>query len=513
MLPQMRDLISTYKPDVFWTDGDWDAKDSVWKSQQFLAWLYNQSPVKDKVVTFDRWGAGIRFKHGAVFTPEYQPNLSFENHYWEESRGMGHSYGYNREEDAWDYNSTQTLILNLIDKVSRGGNFLLDIGPDEHGKIPPIMQERLLEMGEWLKTNGEAIYETSVWRNSSQWSGGNKNYSPTTKSGDLLLKLTIDPEPGYAVKECFFTYNATKNNLYVILPKWVKEKKFVVRDLFLAHETTIELLATKQKLNWKQTGTDIEIIFPEFDPEKIKDRNPYVLKINNAGAYASKPQTDISYPRSSLKPLVNIQANGNMCYYTLDGSEPTEKSLLYDKPFYLSTSSDLNVRAFSKSVLPSAIVNTRVKVFEWNEATQLNNLKQGIKFSAFELIPDSVNDIDFVKPVKTGYTKSISTSEATRLENYGLYFEGYIKTMDDAVYSFYLSSDDGSKLWIDNNVVVDNDGMHSEEEKSGSIALKKGYHHFKVAFVQGTGDAVLNLSYINGGKAKKIIPTSMFYYK
>lgn len=513
MLPQMRDLISTYKPDVFWTDGDWDAKDSVWKSQQFLAWLYNQSPVKDKVVTFDRWGAGIRFKHGAVFTPEYQPNLSFENHYWEESRGMGHSYGYNREEDAWDYNSTQTLILNLIDKVSRGGNFLLDIGPDEHGKIPPIMQERLLEMGEWLKTNGEAIYETSVWRNSSQWSGGNKNYSPPTKSGDLLLKLTIDPEPGYAVKECFFTYNATKNNLYVILPKWVKEKKFVVRDLFLAHETTIELLATKQKLNWKQTGTDIEIIFPEFDPEKIKDRNPYVLKINNAGAYASKPQTDISYPRSSLKPLVNIQANGNMCYYTLDGSEPTEKSLLYDKPFYLSTSSDLNVRAFSKSVLPSAIVNTRVKVFEWNEATQLNNLKQGIKFSAFELIPDSVNDIDFVKPVKTGYTKSISTSEATRLENYGLYFEGYIKAMDDAVYSFYLSSDDGSKLWIDNNVVVDNDGMHSEEEKSGSIALKKGYHHFKVAFVQGTGDAVLNLSYINGGKAKKIIPTSMFYYK
>lgn len=58
--------------------------------------------------------------------------------------------------------------------------------------------------------------------------------------------------------------------------------------------------------------------------------------------------------------------------------------------------------------------------------------------------------------------------------------------MDDAVYSFYLSSDDGSKLWIDNNVVVDNDGMHCEEEKSGSIALKKDYHHFKVAFVQGT---------------------------
>lgn len=512
MLPQMRDLINTYNPDIFWTDGDWDAKDSVWKSPQFLAWLYNESPVKDKIVTFDRWGAGIRFKHGAVYTPEYQPDLSFENHYWEESRGMGHSYGYNREEDAWDYNSTQTLILNLIDKVSRGGNFLLDIGPDEHGKIPPIMQERLLEMGEWLKTNGEAIYETTMWRNDSQWSEGNRNYSSQTKSGDLLLKLTIDPEPGFAVKECFFTYNATKNNLYVLLPKWVKEKKFVVRDLFLNPTTTIELLATKQKLNWEQTGNDIVIIFPEYDPEKIKNRNAYVLKINNTGLYASKPQINISYPGSSLKPLVTILANGHMCYYTLDGSEPTEKSLLYTKPFYVSNSSILNVRAISKNALPSAIVNFPVKVYDWNEAAQPNDLKQGIKFCAFELMPDSVNDIDLQNPVKTGITNTISVSEATRVENYGLLYEGYIKIADDAVYGFYLSSDDGSKLWIDNNVLIDNDGMHSEEERKGSIALKKGYHHFKVAFVQGSGDAVLNLLYSLGNKSKKVIPPSMFYY-
>ena len=53
---------------------------------------------------------------------------------------MGFSYGYNRAEDAWDYNSAQSLVLQLIDKVSRGGNFLLDIGPDAHGKIPPIME-------------------------------------------------------------------------------------------------------------------------------------------------------------------------------------------------------------------------------------------------------------------------------------------------------------------------------------------------------------------------------------
>ena len=153
MWPQMKELINKYKPDVFWTDGEWDAPASTWKSQEFLAWLYNESPVKNTVVTYDRWGSGIRFKHGEVYTPEYQPDVDFEDHPWEESRGMGASYGYNRNEDAWDYNSAQSLVLQLIDKVSRGGNFLLDIGPDAHGKIPPIMQERLLQIGDWMHIN------------------------------------------------------------------------------------------------------------------------------------------------------------------------------------------------------------------------------------------------------------------------------------------------------------------------------------------------------------------------
>jgi alpha-L-fucosidase len=57
--PQMLDLVNTYKPDVFWTDGDWDESDTTWQSTKFLAWLYNESPVKNSVVTFDRWGRGI----------------------------------------------------------------------------------------------------------------------------------------------------------------------------------------------------------------------------------------------------------------------------------------------------------------------------------------------------------------------------------------------------------------------------------------------------------------------
>ena len=280
MWPQMKDLVNTYRPDVFWTDGDWEGSDTLFRSREFLAWLYNESPVRDRVVTYDRWGKGIRFHHGGVYTPEYQPELDFKDHYWEESRGMGFSYGYNREEDAWDYNSAQSLVLQLVDKVSRGGNFLLDIGPDEHGKIPPIMEERLAQIGDWIKINGEAIYGSTRWKASSQWGPGKRGYKPANGGGDLLLKLTIDPDPGYAVQECFFTYNPERRNLYVILPKW--PPAFTIRDLTLPAGTKMELLDSHQPLVWRQQGKDVLITLPSFDPGLIKSQYAYVLKINNA---------------------------------------------------------------------------------------------------------------------------------------------------------------------------------------------------------------------------------------
>jgi alpha-L-fucosidase len=281
MWPQMKDLVNTYRPDVFWTDGEWEDSDTLFRSREFLAWLYNESPVRDRVVTYDRWGRGIRFHHGAVYTPEYQPDLDVKDHYWEESRGMGFSYGYNRAEDSWDYNSARSLVLQLVDKVSRGGNFLLDIGPDDHGKIPPIMEERLLQIGDWMAINGEAIYGATRWKQASQWGPGRQDYKPKNGGGDLLLKLTVDPDPGYAVKECFFTYNKQRKELYVILPKWPDKGAFVVRDVTLPHGARAVLLDTKEQVGLRQQGADLRIQLPAYDPNRMKSQYAYVVKISN----------------------------------------------------------------------------------------------------------------------------------------------------------------------------------------------------------------------------------------
>ncbi len=162
MLPQLKDLVQRYSPDIVWPDGEWEHPSETWRSTEFLAWLFNESNAPKDVVVNDRWGKECRDQHGGFATPEYG-GISKGGHmidagFFEECQGMGKSFGYNRNENAENYRSTTELLHLLIDNVSRGGNLLLDIGPTADGRIPEIMQQRLLEMGGWLAVNGEAIY-------------------------------------------------------------------------------------------------------------------------------------------------------------------------------------------------------------------------------------------------------------------------------------------------------------------------------------------------------------------
>jgi alpha-L-fucosidase len=174
MLPQMKDLVTRYEPDVLWGDGEWDHPSSTWKTEAFLAWLFNESKVGASVAVNDRWGKETRAKHGGYYTTEYglihdkDASATVIPHPWEECRGIGHSFGYNRAETVEDYASPPKLVALLVDTVSRGGNLLLDIGPAADGRIPVIMEERLLQLGEFLKASGEAVYGTRKWRATSE---------------------------------------------------------------------------------------------------------------------------------------------------------------------------------------------------------------------------------------------------------------------------------------------------------------------------------------------------------
>jgi len=467
MWPQMKDLINTYQPDVFWTDGDWDVSDAKWKSPEFLAWLYNESPVKDKVVTYDRWGSGIRFHHGGVYTPEYQPDLDFEDHPWEESRGMGYSYGYNKEEDIWDYNSAQSLVLALVDKVSRGGNFLLDIGPDDHGKIPPIMQERLLQIGAWLTENGEAIYNTRRWIRTSQTSATN------SKEKDL-----------------YFTYNPTSNALYAVAPTFNNSGEYVIKDLDLPVGTNISFVATKEKCTWKKQGNDIVVTMPAYKPAMIKAPYAYALKIENFGAFAAKPKIEITYPNGVQTPTVAVIAPADaVVHYTTDGTNPTLSSQTYTSAFTLSTTSVVKAQIFDGNKLPGKVAEVTAKAYTWMPAVKISGaLQPGIAYKYFETKgKQNLAALPSLTPAVTGVTQDISVAVKKRESEFSLLFDGYVKIEKDGIYHFTTRSDDGSILYIDDVEVVNNDGDHGSVEAAGKAALKKGYHKISVAYYDGSG--------------------------
>ncbi|KAF2884219.1 hypothetical protein ILUMI_21954 [Ignelater luminosus] len=166
MLPEMYEIVKKYLPEILWVDGDWVANNSYFKATEFLGWLYNDSPVKDTVVVNDRWGTGTRCTHGDFFTctNKFNPGelLPFK---WENAISIDkHSWGYRRVADSTDYYTTTELVVIMVETVSCGGNVLINVGPTSDGRIEPIVEERLLELGRWLSINGEAIYNSIPWK-------------------------------------------------------------------------------------------------------------------------------------------------------------------------------------------------------------------------------------------------------------------------------------------------------------------------------------------------------------
>lgn len=279
MIPQFKDVVTRYEPSIIFSDGEWDMPSEDWRSPELLAWLYNESPVKDEVIVNDRWGRETRHRHGGYFTTEYGAGLPDATHPWEENRGMGFSYGYNRNEPLGNYRTGQELVWMLADLVARGGNLLLNVGPTADGRIPEVMQDRLKEIGDWLKVNGEAIYGTRTWTRSAQWTEGAR---PEQQYGDYRVKYDIlamagqRPRNGQAVKQVFFTKKP--GALYAITPGW-PGPRLVLEDVVPARNTVVTMLGVPGRLTWRRRGNDLVIDTPPLSPDALPCRYAYTFKI------------------------------------------------------------------------------------------------------------------------------------------------------------------------------------------------------------------------------------------
>jgi alpha-L-fucosidase len=279
LIPQFKDVVSRYEPSIIFSDGEWDMPAADWKSPELLAWLYNDSPVRDEVIVNDRWGKDTRHTHGGYFTTEYGAGMPDASHPWEENRGMGFSYGYNRNEPLSNYRTPKELIWMLADLVARGGNLLLNVGPTADGRIPDVMQDRLREMGEWLAVNGEAIYGTRAWARSAQWTAGTipeQGFGEFRVKYDVLQMAGQKPRDGMAVKQVFFTKKP--DALYAITPGWPGDT-LVLKDVQPPAKARVTMLGVSTPLKWRRQGRDLAIETPRLSVDKLPCRHAFAFKI------------------------------------------------------------------------------------------------------------------------------------------------------------------------------------------------------------------------------------------
>lgn len=287
-MPELYELVEKYQVEVLWSDGIWFGDSNYWKSKTFLHWLITNSSVKDTVVWNDRWGNDTKCKHGSFWNCEdrYLPNTT-SSHYFENCFTLDkHSWGANRKSSAKDYLTTKELLDMVVKTVSRNGNVLVNVGPSADGTIHPLMVDRLLEMGKWLKVNGPAVYSTRSWIECPQEEERGVYYTRSVgrQGGDVL---------------------------YAFLTKWPTGNKVELSCPTMTNSTKARMLGLKDgefELGVSPTylsngNSAIDIALPLLTPDIIPCQHIWVLEIEGVGNLGPAETSEIS-PDESNKVTV-----------------------------------------------------------------------------------------------------------------------------------------------------------------------------------------------------------------
>ncbi|KAH9372993.1 hypothetical protein HPB48_018572 [Haemaphysalis longicornis] len=254
-IPELSELVERYQPDIIWSQGDEEAPSTYWNSTSFLAWLYNDSPVRSDVVVNDRWGGDVALQHGDFISCESTCQQVPTGYKSLKPLSIDrNSFGYRREAEISDYRTVSEIITELVTTVSRNGNLVLGVSATKDGIIPQVFQERLEQLGTWLKVNGEAVHGSTAWKYHKDASNPNVRYT------------------------------AKGNIVYVFMLRWPKNRVLSLQSLKLSSEGYVILLGRpNERLPCSRdliTGTLISL--PPLTPDELPTPWAWVLKVQGA---------------------------------------------------------------------------------------------------------------------------------------------------------------------------------------------------------------------------------------
>lgn len=205
---------------------------------------------------------------------------------------------------------------------------------------------------------------------------------------------------------------------------------------------------------------------------------------------------------------------GATVHYTLDGSEPTQQSPVFNAPLVLKNTTQINAKAFKDGFQPSSTLSIQATKAVLNRGKIIldHQPKNGTTYKYYEGHFQKVADMQQKHFVEKGIVSEPSLEKARQEDHYGFEFSGLIDVPEDGVYTFQTRSDDGSVLYIDQTLEVDNDGSHAAIPATGSIALKKGWHSYRLLYIEDYEGQHLSWAWkLPSGEKLEPIPASRLY--
>lgn len=256
-----------------------------------------------------------------------------------------------------------------------------------------------------------------------------------------------------------------------------------------------------------------------------KNWNHFQQKLSKHLSFLDRQKIDYYIPPPTSKGLntfventtsisLEAPAKGGKIYYTLDGSPPSINATLYDSLIVIKEDCTLKAINILPSGKGSAIFEKKFWKIKYVDATNLTEPKKGISLSYYKGGITQLSDFDQMKTLKkTEIVSNFKMPEDMPKDKFGLKYNGYIKIPSDGIYTFFTNSDDGSGLYINDEMVVDNDGTHGMEIKKGEVALRAGFHKLGVSFFENTGGEGFNVRMQAPAMDEIDIPSNLLFYK
>lgn len=487
---QLKELLTNYgEIGVLWFDGEWE---DTWNSKLGIE-LYNYvRSLQPNIIINNRVGVGRSGMEGLTKegefggdfgTPEQQiPPTGFPGVDWESCITMNNYWGYNKFDK--DFKSAKELLQMLVDIASKGGNFLLNVGPTADGLFPQESIQRLKEIRDWMNLNNESIYETHA--------------SP-------FANLTW----GRCTKKSL----GNNTRLYLHVFNWPQDGKLVLPGI-LNKPVQAYILSDKRR-NLLAATRDEDAIIIHVPSKPLNEVNTVIVLDIEGKEDVTNPPTIVNPVNIFIdKIAVNVitdQQNVEV-RYTTDGSIPTVNSNIYTDKIELDKTATISVRSFRNGKSVSDVSRASFTKVIPEKSMNINNPSNGVKYFYYEGKWEILPDFNSLIPVKEGIAQNFDISLRNQNDYFGFRYNGYIMIPDDDVYTFYTDSDDGSKLFIGDKLIADNDGLHGMQEGKGMLALSKGFHKIEIQYFERSGGNDLKVSIESSKIKKQNIPNNMLFH-